>query len=602
MRFKDNKFKDCTLYQLDSIFYIIASMLLVIEWFVFRNTMWQDRPSFLGQLFKIGADGTLIYLFFWVVKAKWRRLMLIIPLWFMSIFFLANTLYHSAFNDFLPFTSLFFTANYNSMVIESIPALWRLQDWTFVVLPALFTASCIFVKRNNAKPYTLRIKWIAVAVTLVWFILCQSLYTAVLKRKCESEGINRSWFQVMTIQYANTQESLPRVLGMPVYIAKELIMALTRSYEPIELSKEQTAKIKRYLNEQPELTAIPEFSQNKGKNLILIVVESLNAFVVNNTIGGVEISPTLNRLIKEDGTISALHVVPQIGDGRSSDGQMLYLSGLLPIKCGAASLLYPRIEYPSLPKILDDYTSIEYIVDNPQCWNHYITTTANGFNGIFSEHDIPERSRKELGRDKALFDFAATKLAVLEQPFFAHINTMSMHLPYHEDAAKRIPEVDNDMSLSKGEKNYYTVVRYFDDALCEFLEQLKISGIYDNSVIVIASDHNEATHGSDYIAAKAVAPSDIVFLALNTGMTRRVDYPIGQVDIFPTLLQIMYLTESSWKGLGCSMLTYRGGIIDRQSDMHGEAENSVERHNREAWEISDLMIRGNYFKKADPVP
>ncbi len=590
------KLKDSTLYQRDSIFYVVAFACLVIEWFVFRNTMWHDRPSFIGQLFKIGADGALIYIFFWAVKAKWRRFTLIIPLWLMSAFFLANTLYHSAFNDFLPFTSLFFPANYNSIIIKSIPSLWRLQDWTFVVVPVLFTASCIIAGHKEAKPFSSRIKWIAVAVTLVWFLLCQTLYTAVLKRQWEANGIKRSWVQVMTTQYTNTQESYPQMLGMPVYIAKELIMALTRSYKPIALSEEQIAKIERYIHEQPELTAIPEFSQNKGKNLILIVVESLNASIVNAMVGEVEITPTLNRLIKEKGTISALHVVPQIGDGRSSDGQMLYLSGLLPIRGGAASLLYPEIEYPSLPKILDGYTSIEYIVDDPQCWNHYLTTTSNGFNGLYSEHDIPERNQKELGRDKALFDFTAAKLAELRQPFFAHINTMSMHLPYHEDAAKRIPEVDNDKALTKGEKNYYTVVRYFDDALCDFLEQLKTTDLYDNSIIVIASDHNEATRGSDYIAAKAVAPNDIVFLALNTGLTREIDYPVGQVDIFPTLLQIMDLTESKWKGLGCSILSYRGGIIDRQRNLHGEAESSVERHNREAWNVSDLMIRGNYFE------
>lgn len=589
-------FKKSIIFQRDCIFFLAAFACIAIEWFVFRNTMWQDSPSFFGQIFKVGSDATLIFIFFWIVKPKWRRLSLIIPLWIMSLFFLSNSLYHSAFNDFLPFTSLFFTANYNSIVVESIPSLWRLQDWTFVVLPALFTASSIIVKHNDAKPYSKRTKWIAVAITMAWFIICQSFYTAMLKRQCENDGIKRSWFQVMTIQYTNTQESYPEMLGMPVYIAKELIMALTRSYKPIELSQEQLARIEHYIDEQPELPQIPEFEQNKGKNLILIVVESLNAFVVHDSVGGVEITPTLNRLINEEGTLSALHVVPQIGDGRSSDGQMLYLSGLLPMKSGAASLLYPEIDYPSLPKTLKGYRSNEYIIDNPQCWNHYLTSGANGFQNIFSESDIPQDLREQLGRDKALFNFTATELAGLEQPFFAHINTMSMHIPYHEDAAKRIPEVDNDRNLTKGEKNYYTVVRYFDEALGEFLDKLKAEGLYENSIIVIASDHNEATRGSDYIEATKVAASDIVFIALNTGLTRKIDYPVGQVDIYPTLLQIMNVTDAKWKGLGNSILINRGGVVDRQRNIHGVAVDSIVNHNKEAWEISDLLIRSNYFK------
>ena len=38
------------------------------------------------------------------------------------------------------------------------------------------------------------------------------------------------------------------------------------------------------------------------KNLIIIIVESLNSWLLNRTIDGIEITPNLNRFIKEDST------------------------------------------------------------------------------------------------------------------------------------------------------------------------------------------------------------------------------------------------------------------------------------------------------------
>ena len=63
-----------------------------------------------------------------------------------------------------------------------------------------------------------------------------------------------------------------------------------------------------------------------------------------------------------------------------------------------------------------------------------------------------------------------------------------MHDPYNH----RIP-APTGISSAEGydprDLNYYEQVHIFDSLLAEFLDRLKADGLYDNSVIVIASDH-----------------------------------------------------------------------------------------------------------------
>ena len=90
-------------------------------------------------------------------------------------------------------------------------------------------------------------------------------------------------------------------------------------------------------------------------------MESLNAVVVNMHVNGRPLTPVLNRLLEAEGTISCLNVISQVKDGGSSDGQMIYNTGLLPIKNGSAAMLFGSNDYPSLISTLKPASSMEII-------------------------------------------------------------------------------------------------------------------------------------------------------------------------------------------------------------------------------------------------
>ena len=83
--------------------------------------------------------------------------------------------------------------------------------------------------------------------------------------------------------------------------------------------------------------------------------------------------------------------------------------------------------------------------------------------------------------------------------------------------------------------NYIKRLNYFDNELSKFIAELKACGLYDKSLIVIASDH-QVRRGA---ASKAIVGPYIPWIILNSPVTGNVRSVVRQVDLFPTILEIL---------------------------------------------------------------
>ena len=146
------------------------------------------------------------------------------------------------------------------------------------------------------------------------------------------------------------------------------------------------------------------------------------------------------------------------------------------------------------------------------------------------------------------------------------------------------------------------ILQYVDQCIWKFVTQLKEEGIYDNSVIVITGDH-DALPFNEYEGREELKGEDcfVPFIILNSPLSsEHTDKVIGQVDIYPSLLDLMGCTDYSFTGLGESVFsdeisdfaTYRTGI----SAGGVNVSDSVKRHREECWRLSDIILRMNYFK------
>ena len=89
--------------------------------------------------------------------------------------------------------------------------------------------------------------------------------------------------------------------------------------------------------------------------------------------------------------------------------------------------------------------------------------------------------------DKPFFEQSIPILESLPQPFYTKFITVTHHYPYplDEEEATIAPHTTGDKSVD----TYFQTARYADEALEQFFNYLKESGLYDNSIIVMYGDH-----------------------------------------------------------------------------------------------------------------
>src|SRR5699024_10198249 len=118
-------------------------------------------------------------------------------------------------------------------------------------------------------------------------------------------------------------------------------------------------------------------------------------------------------------------------------------------------------------------------------------------------------------KDKTFFDQSMEYLQSFEQPFYTKFITLTNHFPFDLNESDRTIEPYN--SNSKTLNNYFPTVRYTDEALEQFFNQLKDSGLYEDSIIVIMGDHfgiseNHNKAMSQYLGKEEITPYDQVQL------------------------------------------------------------------------------------------
>ena len=221
----------------------------------------------------------------------------------------------------------------------------------------------------------------------------------------------------------------------------------------------------------------------------------------------------------------------------------------MPLTDRAFTTGYATADYPSLAKALTGYAAEEFIGENYGIWNHNLTGLSFGFRAI--NHELSKGCELQ---DSAIFARTAEILDTLPQPFYAQITTLDMHTPYTAPRGGRGVSMPG---FTSRELCYLSDVAAFDRALGRFVAQLKDSGLWNRSVVAIVGDH-AAPAGS----LGGVLESDSVpLILLNGGNLSRPQRAVGQIDLFPTLLDVMgvdsyrpALMEVPYRGLGSSIL------------------------------------------------
>ena len=561
------------------MFYVLC--VLVVAWQCFMVAL-DTQLGGLGQLFHNWhvvaislANALLLLSPYWLLRRRWRWLVWI-PLTLLTVWCLMQVCYCRAYDDLMPWQSLTLTQNVNSTLAATTLSLLRWQDLLILVPYLLLVAVCLLGRRTRDDGERIRPFLLSLAGCLILSMAGYLVKGENYEKRFLHNFSNRGYFAQN---------------GMIPYGAFSLYQALFNNHK---VTDEERAMVDRFLAEDcPNYTDNP-YSADGRRNLVLIIVESLHTWPIGMQVDGREVTPVMNSLVAGDSVIYAPHVLFQTSHGHSSDAHFIYNTGLLPLRDGVVAVHHGDGPYPTLAAALPGYDCREIICTPGVNWNQNVTARTYGFDTLYTrEHLAAALKRQGNIDDAALVDYAGGLLPSLHQPFFLEMVTMTMHAPYTD--GKLPPSwITASDTLNAEARGYLNCVHLTDSCIGVFINDLQRHGLAGNTVLAIVSDHTQLYRNrvmgiSDYDAV----PDDwgIPLIIAGCDTTLRYDAVIGQVDVYPTLLDVMGANAYPWKGLGHSILRYpvAGAIQPRNMSVIGDS-TALTPQQRKAWDISRLLI------------
>ena len=471
------------------------------------------------------------------------------------------------------------TDNVNSTLARSTLSLVRWHDLLIIVPFLLLIVVCALGRKHLG---TEKSRWKSFLIYLLAFFL-----TALAGYGIPGENYKKRYLINFSNRGYFTQNGL---IPYGVYSLYQTLF-LNRA-----LTDEERDMVNRFLTEDSPQYSDNRFCKVENRNLVLIIVESLHTWPIGMKVDGREVTPVLNEMIAGDSVIYAPHVLFQTSHGHSSDAHFIYNTGLLPLRDGVVAVDHGNGPYPSLAAALDGYDCREVICTPGMNWNQSVTSRAYGFDSLYTRDDLNAANLLALHNnidDAAMTDFSARLLPSLRQPFFLEMVTMTMHVPFNNGQSRSSWITASD-TLTAEARDYLNCVNITDSCIGAFVDELRRLNLAQNTVVAIVSDHtqiyrNRLEGRSDY----EFVPDDwgIPLIIMGCDTTLTYDPVIGQVDVFPTLLDVMGANNYSWKGLGYSLLRndIRGAIQPRNMSVIGDS-TALTSHQRQAWQVSRLII------------
>lgn len=530
-----------------------------------------------------------------LTRCRWAQ---IVVMALLDVLLVANLMYFRTYYSAIPASSYLEAGNladFKASVTDSL-------RWADIVMPLITIATAVMAfryKTTKRQPLTAVLKWWA--APLAGFAL---LLTGV--NLCKG-GFHKSLRSVRQSAYLCSADA-------PIFSVFGCIWYdITDAAEPI--TPEKQAEIERWLASQPKHQPADSVTE-KRSNLLIVFAESLESWVLEKKVDGKEITPCLNSLLKEKSTLYAPNVLTQVKGGRSIDAQLMICSGLLPLMSGTYSSLYYDNTFYTLQKAmrgLKHSRSYLLTIDKVSTWNQGAVARSFGTDTIISYHDFKMTeafgTHKRIG-DASFFQQCREKIERGEvwkpgESVYMQFVTYSGHAPFK--LPDHLRTITLPASIPEKAADYMTTAHYTDKAIGDFVAYLKTLPQYKETIVVIVGDHeglasyrqelvdNPACRG--LVSDKQLTP----FIVLNSPVGMRYDKFMGQIDIYPTLLNLMQLDAYRWHGLGQSILDPRkqGVAVGSVMNVEGTGSDKEVERLKEAHTVSDYMLRYDWLKRLD---
>ena len=382
------------------------------------------------------------------------------------------------------------------------------------------------------------------------------------------------------------------------------------SNKNIDLTEENINVVETWLNNNKEdLPDNEYFGLLKDKNLIAIQVESLENFVINQKVNGQEITPTLNKLLKN--SLYFDNIYEQNNSGTSSDADLMVNTSIFPIRSTSTFPTYPWTSYNSLQMLLNNkgYNTISTHAELPGSWNWAEPHKAFEADKLWDIYEFEEDEIIGPGlSDESYLRQISEKLKTEAEPYYTFIATLTSHGPFEMPDDKKLLDLPKELDENML-GGYFQSVRYADEAIKLFLEELDKNGQLDNTVIMIYGDHG-GVHKfyEDEIKDAPLNENwwqentkEIPFIIYNKDIKAETISKVGgQTDFLPTISYLLGVDRKDFENTSMGRVlvnTNRDAVILNDGAIKGTVKDvNEEQHLKDTFKIADYIIQGNYFK------
>ena len=384
-----------------------------------------------------------------------------------------DLLYYRFYIDFVSIPILFQFDNVGGLGASTLELM---SPWDLFLFIDLILVGGFLLKTKASTltvPRHIKRKYIAVASVLVMMTIGLGFVKSV---HLFSESYNR--------------EQMVKSLGLLNYHVYDIAIGFKAPLQRLLVTEADAISTQEYLQNKDSVRQ-DLFGMAKGKNIVLISLESTQDFVMNQKVNGKEVTPFLNDLIKDSFYFNQIY--DQTAQGKTSDAELMIDTSLYPLASGSVFVRRPENTYDSLPHILKenrDYYSAVFHGNVPTFWNRDVMYQTLGYDQFFSKKDytVTEENSINYGiKDIPFFEQSVKKLENLPEPYYAKFLTLTNHFPFlleEEDTFIEQADTEDDVV-----NRYVTTVRYLDKSIELFFEKLKEKGMYEDTVFVLVGDH-----------------------------------------------------------------------------------------------------------------
>ncbi|WLT00870.1 LTA synthase family protein [Lactobacillus helsingborgensis] len=537
------------------------------------GTFWLKTYVIYLTKFNLGAEGAMqnfllflnplpsgllllgIGLFFKGRKSYWIMIMID---FILSLWLFANILYYREFSNFLSLSIIKTSGSTADNLGKSIVGITRVTDFlTFIDIAAIIALMCFKVTKYDLRPLKLKFNLLleGIAILLIGINL-------LMAQKDRSGLLTRTFDNSYIVKY----------LGMNEYAVYDAFKTAQTSEQMAKANVSDLQSVKKYLKVNYVKPNKAYSGVAKGKNVMVIHLESFQQFLIDYKWKGKEVTPNLNKLYHAKNTLSFANFYNQVGQGKTSDAEMMLENSLFGLQSGSAMSSYGTSNtFESAPAILKQqqgYTTAVMHGGAGSFWNRNNAYKQFGYDYFMPLSYYENKPKYYIGyglKDKIFFSQSIKYIERLPQPFYLKLITVTNHYPY--DLDKKNQSIAKTETGDETVDGYVQTAHYLDQAIGQLMRWLKKTGLDKNTMLVLYGDHYGISGNHHKASAELLkqdefnnfdnlkfqrVPLMIHMKGLRGGVKKTYG---GEIDVLPTLLNLLGISNKGTIQFGHDLLS-----------------------------------------------